>query len=216
MSDKQGDLAILGKLAHGVDQGIGARIVETISDFHPVRVELIAQLQQLECLPGAGSAGAKDGIDGNREHGRHRKLASRLSNGGRRRVLSDARELASGQQLDANVYLVGPDGGVSIARELSGNGASICLSRVCTGFRYSGWLFESTQLDPCAHALAVGGLGPFDCDPRRWPDPAIENRHLLRRAHPHGCSNPPLPAVALAPRLADDLKKQLADRSVRI
>jgi hypothetical protein len=107
-------------------------------------------------------------------------------------------------------------GGVSIARELSGNGASICLSRVCTGFRYSGWLFESTQLDPCAHALAVGGLGPFDCDPRRWPDPAIENRHLLRRAHPHGCSNPPLPAVALAPRLADDLKKQLADRSVRI
>lgn len=132
-------------------------------------------------------------------------------------MVSDARELASGQQLDANVYLVGPDaGGVSIARELSGNGASICLSRVCTGFRYSGWLFESTQLDPCAHALAVGGLGPFDCDPRRWPDPAIENRHLLRRAHPHGCSNPPLPAVALAPRLADDLKKQLADRSVRI
>jgi hypothetical protein len=149
-----------------------------------------------------------------REHGRHRKLASGLSNGGRRRVLSDARELASGQQLDANVYLVGPDGGVSIARELSGNGASICLSRVCTGFRYSGWLFESTQLDPCAHALAVGGLGP--CDPRRWPDPAIENRHLLRRARPHGCSNPSLPAVALAPLLADDLKKQLADRSVRI
>jgi hypothetical protein len=46
-----------------------------------------------------------------REHGRHRKLASGLSNGGRRRVLSDARELASGQPLDANVYLVGPDAG---------------------------------------------------------------------------------------------------------
>ena len=26
-------------------------------------------------------------------------------------MLSDARELASGQQLDANVYLVGPDAG---------------------------------------------------------------------------------------------------------
>ena len=135
-------------------------------------------------------------------------------------MLSDARELASDQQLDADDYIVGPGAaGISIARDLSGNRACICLSRVRTAIRYSGWLFESTQLDSCAHALAVGGLGPFDCDPRRWPDPAIENRHVLRlsrRAHPDGCSNPALPVVALAPRLADDLQKQLADWSVRI
>ena len=100
-------------------------------------------------------------------------------------MLSDARELASDKQLDADIYV-------------------------------AGLTFESTQLAPCPHAQAVAGLGPSAYDPRGWPDPAIENRHLLRRAHPHGCSNRPLPAVALAPRLADDLKKQLADRSVRI
>ena len=63
MADEQGNVAIVGKLAYGVDQGIGARIVETIGDFNPVRIELIIQLQQLECLPGAGSAGAQHGID---------------------------------------------------------------------------------------------------------------------------------------------------------
>ena len=129
--------------------------------------------------------------------------------------MSDAREFASAQQLDADVYIVGPGAaGISIARELSGNGASICLSRVRSGIRYSGWLFESTQLDPCTHAQAVGGLGPFHYDTRRWPDRALEKRHLLRlsrRPHTHGCSNPTLPVVALTPRLADDGKKQLAD-----
>jgi hypothetical protein len=45
-----------GKLAYGVDQGVGARVVETIGDVDPVRRELIAQLQQLECLPSADSA----------------------------------------------------------------------------------------------------------------------------------------------------------------
>ena len=61
---------------------------------------------------------------------------------------SDARELTSDQQLYADVYIIGPGAaGISIARELSGNGASICLTRVRPGIRYSGWLFESTQLD---------------------------------------------------------------------
>ena len=60
-------------------------------------------------------------------------------------MLSDARELASDQQLDADVYIVGPGtAGISIARELSGNGASICRSSVRLGIRYSGWPFEST------------------------------------------------------------------------
>ena len=38
-----------------------------------------------------------------------------LSNGGGRRVLSDARGLASDQQLDANVYIVGPGGRGSVS-----------------------------------------------------------------------------------------------------
>lgn len=125
-------------------------------------------------------------------------------------MLSDARELASNQQFDADVYIVGPGAArTGIARDLSGNGASICLSRVRPGIRYSGWLFESTQLDPRTHAQAVGRLEPFGYDPRRWPDPALENRHLLRlsrRAHTHRCSNPTLPVLALAPQLADELR----------
>jgi choline dehydrogenase-like flavoprotein len=128
--------------------------------------------------------------------------------------MSDAREFASDQQLDADVYILGPGAaGISIAHELSGNGASICLSRVRPGIRYLGWLFESTQLDPYTHAQAVGGLGPFDYNTRRWPDRALEKGHLLRlsRRPPDGCSNPTFPVVALAPRLADDRKKQLAD-----
>jgi hypothetical protein len=99
-------------------------------------------------------------------------------------VLSDARELASDQQLDADIYVVG-------------------------------LTFESTQLAPCPHAQAVAGLGPSTYDPRGWPDPVHENQPLLelsRRAHPDGCFSPTLPiVVALPPRLADDLEKQLAD-----
>jgi hypothetical protein len=65
VADQQGDVAILGKLAYGVDQGIGAGVVETIGDVHPIRWDLVTQLQQVECLPGADSSGAYDGIDGN-------------------------------------------------------------------------------------------------------------------------------------------------------
>ena len=130
-------------------------------------------------------------------------------------MLSDARELAGDQQLDADAYVAGPGAaGIRIAHQLSGNWAGTCMSRVRPGIRYFGWLFQSTQLDPCAYARSVGGLGPLDYDRRRWPDLALENRRplrLSRRAHAHGCSNPTLPVVALAPRLADDLKKQLAD-----
>ena len=39
VADEQRNVAIVGKLAHGVDQCIGAGVVETIGDLHPVRVE---------------------------------------------------------------------------------------------------------------------------------------------------------------------------------
>jgi choline dehydrogenase-like flavoprotein len=43
-------------------------------------------------------------------------------------VLSDARELASNQQIDADVCIVGAGpAGISIARELIGNGARVCI-----------------------------------------------------------------------------------------
>ena len=131
-------------------------------------------------------------------------------------MLSDARELASDQQLDADVYIVGPGtAGISIARGLSGNGASVCRSSVRLGVRYSGWPFESTtQLDPCSHAQGVCGLGPFDDDPSRWSDTALESPRLLRLSRPapcQGCANPTLPVVALTLRLADHIKRQLAD-----
>ena len=64
-----------------------------------------------------------------REHGRHRKLAP----GVQRRVGGECcrmqRELASDQQLDADVCIVGAGAaGISIARELSGNGVSVALA----------------------------------------------------------------------------------------
>ena len=99
-------------------------------------------------------------------------------------MLSDARELASDKQLDADIYV-------------------------------AGLTFESTQLAPCPHAQAVAGFGPSAYDPRGWPDPALENQpplELSRRAHPDGFfSQTLLIVVALPPRLADDLEKQLAD-----
>jgi choline dehydrogenase-like flavoprotein len=43
-------------------------------------------------------------------------------------VLSDARELASDQQLDADVCIVGAGpAGITVARELIGNGADVLL-----------------------------------------------------------------------------------------
>ena len=65
MADEKSNVGIVGKFAHSVDQCIGAGVVETIGDFHPLRIELITQLQQVECLPSAGSARAQHGIDGN-------------------------------------------------------------------------------------------------------------------------------------------------------
>ena len=141
-------------------------------------------------------------------------------------MLSDARELASDQQLDAYVYIVRPGAaGIRIVRELSGNRASIYLMgnrasiylmNVRPGIRCFGWLFQSTQLDSCteldscADARAVGGIRPFDYDGRCWPDLALGRRHaprVSRQAHVHGRSNRTLLAVPLA----DHLKKQLAD-----
>jgi choline dehydrogenase-like flavoprotein len=43
-------------------------------------------------------------------------------------MLSDARELAAGQQVEMDVCIVGAGpAGISIARELIGNGARVCL-----------------------------------------------------------------------------------------
>ena len=65
MADEQRNRAILRKLAYGVDQGIGSGVVETIGDFNPVWIELITQLQQVECLPGTDCASAQDRVDHN-------------------------------------------------------------------------------------------------------------------------------------------------------
>ena len=130
-------------------------------------------------------------------------------------MLSDAKELASDQQLDADVRVVGAVAtGISIARELSGNGVSVWLPRIRRSIHCSGWPFDST---------ASGSLRPRTSDvqaravqlrPTPRVRPALESPRFLllsRRAHRHGCSNPTLPVVALALRLADHIKKQLVD-----
>jgi hypothetical protein len=43
--------AILRKLAYGIDEGIGVRVVET-GDVSPIRSELVTQLQQIQCFSG--------------------------------------------------------------------------------------------------------------------------------------------------------------------
>jgi hypothetical protein len=65
VADQQRNLAVDGKFAYGVDQGIGAAVVEAVGDVHPIRWDLIAQLEQVECLPGADSTRAQHGIDRN-------------------------------------------------------------------------------------------------------------------------------------------------------
>jgi hypothetical protein len=47
VSDEQGNAAIVGQFAYGVDQRVGAGVVETIGDFDMSRVELLAQLYQV-------------------------------------------------------------------------------------------------------------------------------------------------------------------------
>jgi hypothetical protein len=63
VADEQGNLAIFWKFAYRIDQRIGAGVVETIGDLHPVPIDLIIQFEQVECLPGPGSARAQHGID---------------------------------------------------------------------------------------------------------------------------------------------------------
>jgi hypothetical protein len=63
VSNQQGDPAFLRKLANGSHQGVAACVVETIRDFHMIRVELIIYLQKPQCLLGADCAGAQHLID---------------------------------------------------------------------------------------------------------------------------------------------------------
>jgi hypothetical protein len=64
VSDEQSDLAIVGKPAYGIDQGIAAGVVETVGDLDPILVKLIIQLQELEGLSCADRARAQDCVDG--------------------------------------------------------------------------------------------------------------------------------------------------------
>ena len=40
-----------------------SRVVEEVSDFHPIRIELIPELEQLEGLPGPGCARTQHRVD---------------------------------------------------------------------------------------------------------------------------------------------------------
>jgi choline dehydrogenase-like flavoprotein len=86
-------------------------------------------------------------------------------------VLSDARELASDQQIDADVCIVGAGpAGISIARELIGNGASV-------------WLLESggRDVERRAQRLNVGqsvgyldpSAAPVSGSGVRWDEQAL-------------------------------------------
>lgn len=63
MPDQQCDMAIGGKIPYGIDQRIGAGVVEALSNLYPIRCKLITQSQQLERLLCAGGARAQHGID---------------------------------------------------------------------------------------------------------------------------------------------------------
>src|SRR5690348_11628498 len=63
VADQQCDMAISGKIPHGIDQRIGAGVVETLGNLHAVGRKLITQSQQLERLLCPGGAGAQHGID---------------------------------------------------------------------------------------------------------------------------------------------------------
>jgi hypothetical protein len=56
-------MAIVTKLAYGPEQGVTASIVETVSDFYPIRVQLIVELEQLKSLPSADRARAQHRVD---------------------------------------------------------------------------------------------------------------------------------------------------------
>jgi hypothetical protein len=61
--NKRGNAAVLRKLAHRVEQGVAACVVDTVSNLDPIRVELMAELEELECLLSPYCAGAQHGID---------------------------------------------------------------------------------------------------------------------------------------------------------
>ena len=63
MADQQSDMAIGGKIPYGIDQRIGAGVVEALGNLYAIRCKLITQFQQLERLLCAGGAGAQHGID---------------------------------------------------------------------------------------------------------------------------------------------------------
>jgi len=63
MADQQCDMAIGGKIPYGIDQRIGAGVVEALGNLYPIRCKLITQFQQLERLLCAGGARAQHSID---------------------------------------------------------------------------------------------------------------------------------------------------------
>ena len=113
-------------------------------------------------------------------------------------MLSDARELANDQQVEADVCIIGAGpAGISIARELIGNGARVWLME--GNFHHLGATRMHT--DP--------SMGVVDTDCRVH---GVRNLYVAGSSvfPTYGCSNPTLTVVALALRLADHLKKQLA------
>jgi hypothetical protein len=63
MPYEQSDVAVVGKLTYGVQPGVSARVIEEVSYFHAIRIELITELEQLQGLPGAGCARTDHRVD---------------------------------------------------------------------------------------------------------------------------------------------------------
>ena len=63
VADQQCDMAISGKIPYGIDQRIGAGVVEALGNLYAIGYKLITQFQQLERLLCTGGAGAQHGID---------------------------------------------------------------------------------------------------------------------------------------------------------
>ena len=63
MSNEQGDLAVLRQLVNSVHQRVATRVVETVGNFYPIRIELITELQKLKGLPCSYGTRAQHRVD---------------------------------------------------------------------------------------------------------------------------------------------------------